>query len=67
MTEEQRVYWVAANTYLNGVSIPDYNWKSEAQSWAKGEDYFPELSWEEFLEIARKYEVWTAFEEAVLK
>jgi len=68
--EEEKISWVTMNTYLNGFGAEgcgeEYNWKGEVILWAKATDYFPELSWDEFLSIARKYDVWNRFEEAFL-
>ena len=66
-SEEGKVYWVVMNTALNGLSIDDYNWLEEAKLWSKSKDYFPYLSWEEFLNLARKYEFWNSFEEVLKK
>jgi len=69
-TEEEKVSWVTVNTCLNGLGAEscgdEYNWKEEAMIWARGKDYFPELSWDEFLTMARKYDVWNDFEEGFL-
>ena len=64
-TEEGKVYWVVMNTVLNGLNINPYNIEEEIKMWAKGADYFPDLSWEEFLDVARKYEFWRHFEESL--
>jgi len=69
-TEEERVYWVTVNTCLNGLGTEgcgdEYNWEEEAIIWARGKDYFHELSWDEFLIMARKYDVWNNFEKGFL-
>ncbi len=61
-SEENKVYWVMGNAILNGLNYPDYNYLTETKEWAKGKDYFPDLSWEKFLLVARKYTFWENFE-----
>lgn len=67
-TEESKVMWVTTNTALNGLGAEsigyEYDYWAEAMMWAKGKDYFPDLSEEEFLTVARKYDVWNEFEKA---
>lgn len=67
MTEEQKVWAVAINVYLNGIGSPDEecHWKLEAEAWAKSESYFPELDYAQFLEVARKYDCWLELEKIV--
>ena len=64
-SERSKVYWITMNVVLNGLSVDDYDWLEETKNWASGTEYFPELSWEEFLEVARKYEFWPDFEEII--
>jgi len=65
MTEEEKVLAVALNLYLNGFSSEKYDWRFEAEAWAKSSSYFPELTYYQFLEIARKYDFWVELEKCV--
>jgi len=78
LTEEGKVSWVIDNTILNGFghenyrltedpSMPKYNYWEEAMLWAKSKDYFPDLSEEEFLTLARKYDDWNKFEKGCIE
>jgi hypothetical protein len=53
------------NTMLNGFSIEKYNWREELKNWSKAGSYFPTLTWEEFLTMARKYDFWNDFEKSL--
>ncbi|MDD5015199.1 MAG: hypothetical protein PHW73_08880 [Atribacterota bacterium] len=65
--EEKKVYWIVMNAGLNAMHIDNCDWLEETKMWAKAKDYFPNLSWEEFLVIARKYSVWNTYEKEVLE
>ena len=62
--EERKIYWLTMNVVLNGLGGCDqeYNYLEEAKMWAKSPDYFPNLTWEEVVEIGKKYPFWTDFE-----
>lgn len=64
--EEEKIYWLTMNVILNGLGASscdqEYSYLEEAKLWAKSPDYFPNLTWEEFLEIACKYDFWNLFE-----
>ena len=77
-SEQEKVVWIVTNTVLNGYghenyrltedpSMNKYNYWEEAMLWAKSKSYFPELSQEEFLIVARKYDVWNEFEDECFK
>ena len=78
LTEQKKVSWVIANTVLNGFghenyrltedpTVPEYNYWEEAMLWAKSRDYFPDLSEDEFLIMARKYDDWNDFEKGCVE
>ena len=64
--EERKVYWLTMNVVLNGLGADscdqEYNYLKEAKLWAKSPDYFPNLTWEEVVEIGKKYPFWADFE-----
>ena len=72
-SEQEKVVWIVTNTVLNGYGLIEdpsmikYNYWEEAMLWAKSKSYFPELSQEEFLIIARKYDIWNEFEDGCFK
>jgi len=77
-TEEGKVAWIIANTVLNGYgyenyrltedpSMPEYNYWEESMLWAKSRDYFPDLSEDEYLTLARKYDNWNEYESGYKK
>lgn len=67
LTEKDKVESVIVNTVFYGISLNSMgavcNLLNEALKWAKHEKLFPELTSEEFLAVARKYEVWNDFEQ----
>lgn len=64
-TEEGKIYWITINIVLNGLNVENYDWLAETKNWAKGADYFPDISWEDFLLMARKYSFWLEFEKII--
>lgn len=64
--ERDKVLWIIGNTVLNSLEPlkegQDYNYWEEALKWAKSKDYFPDLTTEQFLAVARKYDEWDEFE-----
>jgi hypothetical protein len=65
-TEEDKLRWLTFNIFINSIYIDNFDYHKEVLIWAKGRDYFPELTEEEFLMVARKYEIWNSFENAFL-
>jgi hypothetical protein len=77
-SEEKKVQWIITNVVLNGFGyssyratedpdIPEYNYWEEAISWAKSDDYFPNLSDNELLNIFRKHKCWNEFEKTCVE
>ena len=66
-SEGGKVYWLTINVVLNGLNAKNYDWLEETKIWTKGLDYFPKLSWEDFLLIARKYDFWSSFEKILFE
>ena len=65
-SEDEKITWIILNVGLNCDYYKTYNWLEETKMWARGGDYFPDLSWEEFLAIARKYSFWNTWEKQFL-
>lgn len=64
--EKEKIDWIVSNTILNSFGPinagEEYNYWEEVMLWAKSKNYFPNLTQEQFLEIARKYDSWNEFE-----
>ncbi|STO12789.1 Uncharacterised protein [[Flavobacterium] thermophilum] len=62
---KEKIEAILMNTILNSFHFSqseEYNNWEEALKWAKSKDYFPDLSEDEFLLLARKYDIWNEFE-----
>ena len=55
---------VVFNVGMNCSVFSSYDWLEETKEWVKV--YFPDLSWEEFLTMAREYDFWNNFEKKYL-
>lgn len=67
-TEEQKINWVIMNAMFNwAYDDENYNPYKEAISWAKSQDYFPNLSYEDLFKILKKYESWNEFEQECIE
>ena len=68
MDEENKIKSIVVNAVLNGLSSDNsYHFWNEAMEWAKSKNYFPNLSEDDFLKIAKKYDIWNDFEIACQK
>jgi hypothetical protein len=65
-TDEDKLRWLTFNVFINSIYIDNFDYRKEALIWASGKDYFPKLNEDEFLAMARNYEIWNSFEEAFL-
>jgi hypothetical protein len=65
-TNEDKLRWLTFNVFINSIYIDNFDYRKEVLIWASGKDYFPKLTEDEFLAMARDYEIWNSFEEAFL-